>query len=452
MRSTLALLGITLASLAPAQDRHIHTDRPKTSRVLPLPKQDDCFFFAVFGDRTGGKPEGLKVLDQAIRDVNLLDPDMVLTVGDLIQGYNKSKLWMQQMKEFKGYMDKLSMPWFPVAGNHDLYGEVVDGLRRLQHAKRYEKHFGPLWYWFEHKNCAFVVLHTDETDPKTGEATFKKPAAQKMSPEQFAWLKKTLAANKQRDHVFVFLHHPRWHKGGYGNDWEKVHRELKKAGNVSAVFAGHIHKMVYGGKRDGIEYFALATTGGALSKVLPVRAGYVHHYNLVTVRKDKVSVTTIPVGTVIDPKTIDKQISDNVRFLNGRLTPRVRTAVGVARNGKVDGKYVFELFNPTDRPVEYDIIPECHDPRWRFEPDHRHAKIEPGQTLRRDFKVTRVAGRDLWFEPTVRVRADYLAKGLRISMQDKVVLMVLNDPYGQPKKQPKGQPKGKQPKSPLKKK
>ena len=47
--------------------------------------------------------------------------------------------------------------------------------------------------------------------------------------------------------------------------------------------------MRYEGVRDGIEYFALATTGGHLSREI-AGAGFLHHFNVVTVRRDKVSI------------------------------------------------------------------------------------------------------------------------------------------------------------------
>ncbi|MEZ6164979.1 MAG: hypothetical protein R3B67_11140 [Phycisphaerales bacterium] len=43
---------------------------------------------------------------------------------------------------------------------------------------------------------------------------------------------------------------------------------LVEAGNVAAVFAGHIHYMRYDGKRDGIEYVSL-TTGGHQRETVP---------------------------------------------------------------------------------------------------------------------------------------------------------------------------------------
>ena len=115
------MLLTTLLLLTPLHDdgRSVITDRD--AAALQLPEEDDTFVFAVFGDRTGGPAEGIEVLRQAVADTNLLEPDLVMTVGDLIQGYNTRPAWMLQMTEFKTTMGDLSMPWFPVAGNHDIY-------------------------------------------------------------------------------------------------------------------------------------------------------------------------------------------------------------------------------------------------------------------------------------------------------------------------------------------
>src|SRR5690606_28715696 len=124
------------------------------------------------------------------------------------------------------------MLWFPVPGNHDIYWRGPDRPPR-EYEENYEKHFGPLWYWFAHKDCGFLVLYSDEGDPSKGPKDFTNPDQQKMSPAQTEWLRQSLAAMNGLNRVFVFLHHPRWIERTYpGSGWNETHAILASAGNV----------------------------------------------------------------------------------------------------------------------------------------------------------------------------------------------------------------------------
>lgn len=411
--TVLMALPLLLATLPQDGDRLV-TDRT-ASATLSLPDEDEAFVFAIFGDRTGGPAAGVSVLADAVDEVNLLDPDLVMTVGDLIEGYNTTPRWMDQMREYRGIMDRLTCPWFPVAGNHDVYWRG-EGRPEGEHEASYEEHFGPLWYAFEHKDCWFIALYTDEGDPVTGAKTFREPASQKMSEEQMSFLDSTLRRAADARHVFVFLHHPRWHGGGYGEDWERVHTRLAKAGNVRAVFAGHIHRMLYDGERDGIEYFTLATVGGHQSGVAP-RAGYLHHYNLVTVRDEGLSMIALPVGAAIDPRTLTRQLSDEARSV-ARISPRVQATPTLSADGTVSAPYVLELRNPVSRDVELELSFESTDSDWDFVPEHAHFTLAPGESKTLEilaFHAPATIGRRFAL-PQVVLQADYLAADHRLSL------------------------------------
>jgi len=415
-RLLILVLALGLVRSALGDPPTVSTDR-EGARVLPLPSEEGVFHFAIFGDRTTGPPSGLDVLREAVRDANLLGPDLVMTVGDHVNGYNRRPDWMRQMRAYREVMDGLEMPWFPVPGNHDVYwggGKPPPG----HHESDFEEHFGPLWYWFGHKDAAFVVLYSDEGDRERNRKGWGDASVNRMSDEQIAWLRKTLGETRAYDHVFVFLHHPRWITEAYpGTNWDDVHALFVEAKNVTAVFAGHIHRRRYDGVRDGIEYFTLATTGGAL----PYEAagtGYLHHMNVVTVRKRGITVATIPVGAVLDPREMTPARHAEVDRLRAMRPVFESPPLALGPDGTSEGVLRLRLANPTTRPVELTLSLETSDRGWFYAPSHRHVDLGPRAESVLELRYARdakddLAGLDL---PRLSLQADYLAPTCRVSL------------------------------------
>ena len=419
---------LLLAPLAAGADTPptIHTSRA-SGQALPLPKPDAMFQFAVFGDRTGGPPEGVQVLAQAVKEANRLDPDLVMCVGDLVQGYNAQALWEKQMKEFRGIMEELRMPWFPVAGNHDIYWRG-EGRPESEHEANYEQHFGPLWYWFEHKHCGFLVLFSDEGDlaDQSKPRAFNDETQQKYSPAQLAWIKESLEKMKGLKHIFVFQHHPRWAADMYpGSNWSEVHHMLAANGNVRACFAGHIHRIRHEGIRDGIEYMTLATTGGGSLGHFP-DSGYLHHFNLVTVRDSGIKVTAVPVGVVMDSRRFTPEREADLQRARA-VQPELKSApITIKDTGLGAGPYAVSLKNASRRPVEYGFKTEADD-GWIITPEQASAVVEPGQEKEFAFTYVRVKPvQDAKAAPPVLLlESAYLEEGARVPLPPRRFPMIM---------------------------
>jgi hypothetical protein len=117
MPSKFALLVVlALTSFAAAQqDLKIQRDagaNPWTK--LTLNNDPKNFQFAIVSDRTGGHRPG--VFEDAVRKLNLLQPEFVMSVGDLIEGYSHEPAEVDQMwDEFQSFVADLKMPFFYVS-------------------------------------------------------------------------------------------------------------------------------------------------------------------------------------------------------------------------------------------------------------------------------------------------------------------------------------------------
>ena len=341
------------------------------------PKDRRSFSFVIFGDRTGGRPEGIKVLERAVAASNRLAPDFVMTVGDLVQGYNTGDKWLQQMREYKAVMAKLKQPWYPVAGNHDVYGGRGN---RSGNVDLYRKHFAPLWYSFDYKWAHFVVLFSDE------HLSFRNPAKdQNMSPEQLAWLRQDLLKTKARQ-VYVFLHHPRWlYKG---TNWPAVHKVLAQDGRVQAVYAGHLHVYRDDGVKDGVHYYTVAVTGGNAGGLKSPVA--LQHMNHILVTPQGPTMSVLPVGSVVGSNLALGKEVDTLNALRRGDWLQADNGVACALGRTHQSRFHATLTNPAATPVAYELRLEL--PKgWTGKPMFVGGQLQPGQRFEHDFEITATA-------------------------------------------------------------
>ena len=272
--------------------------RPWTNK--PVLNGKDSFQIAIVTDRTGGHRPGVWM--DAMRKLNLLRPEFVMSVGDLIEGYTEDQRRLErEWAEFLGFVDKLDMRFFFVPGNHDVTNPLMHDLWR--------KKFGEEWYSFDYRGVHFVCLSSEDTRNQIGEG-------------QLAWLRKDLADHADARWTLVFLHKPLWtyseNAETSGNpdrtNWKRVEELL--ADRPHTVFAGHVHHYVEYERNGGRKYYSFATTGGG-SQLRGEAYGEFDHIVWLTMEASGPQIAVLRLDGILPPGVVTEESAERFRnFLN----------------------------------------------------------------------------------------------------------------------------------------
>ena len=267
------------------------------------------FTFAVFSDLNGGERDG--VFAVAMEQLSLLRPELVMSVGDLIDGPTEDPVELSaEWDAFDERAHLVPAPVFRVGGNHDLTGQSL----RDVWAERY----GPLYYHFVYKDVLFLVFDTeDHTADRMQEILVARSAAVQaaasgaegvtemeyyrmpervtgnVSVEQSDYFRAVLADHADVRWTMLFMHKPVWLEDG---DPEFVAIESALADRPYTVFNGHFHSMSHTTK-NGRDYVMLGTTGGGQAGDNPMSFD---HITLVTVSEHDPSIAHLRMDGILD--------------------------------------------------------------------------------------------------------------------------------------------------------
>jgi len=298
--------------------------KPWTSEAFK--NNPENFQFAVIGDRTGGSDPG-GIFNRAMDQLNLLQPEFVINVGDLVEGYTEDKAKAAaQWDEAEGIIKTLEMPFFYVVGNHDMGN---DTMKEVWLERR-----GATYYHFIYHNVLFLVFNSEDPSnpiPKDIEektAKFKKlqqedpAAAQKllaefmasldaykkpmvMSDQQINYFRKVVADNPNVRWTFAFFHQPDWDNLGKGKALQAIEQMLQ--GRPHTVIAGHLHYYDYKVRNNGRDYITMGPVGASWHKN---GGGNVDHILWVTMKKDGPEIAMITLDGIWDRKGRDLKIKE----------------------------------------------------------------------------------------------------------------------------------------------
>jgi predicted phosphodiesterase len=340
--------------------------------AVPRSAARDETRFIVLGD---SQLSHMGVFERMIHEAELLRPDFVIQVGDLIHGYTHNEETLRrEWQVFRRQIAPLTAPYYPVPGNHDVVTPEA------------EKVYGEVWgadrfhYSFDHGSVHGIVLNSwwgEEDD--------------RVADWQREWLADDLRKHARDSGagetiVAVFVHSPLWryasdHPGRA--DWEEVHKILREY-PVRLVVAGHTHEYVWE-QRDGIDYVVINSSGGMRPNE---RGGFLHAYLHVSVLPgDDMRCALLRAGSVLPVDTVDSH--DRSRI------PALALRDGTIR---LPG---WEVGQPVDRTIEVPLMNRLDTPRlyrldWRVphgidaavDPAGRWMEVEPGGSRSVPFRLT----------------------------------------------------------------
>jgi hypothetical protein len=278
------------------------------------------------------------VFEDAVRKLNLLRPEFVMSVGDLIEGYTRDEAELKQMwDEFEGIIGKLKAPFFYVPGNHDLSNEI-------QHRKWAER-FGSKYYHFVYRDVLFLCLNSE--DPQRS-----------MSSEQVEYVRKALEENKGVRWTLAFMHQPLWTyedraaqtaQDEKPTGWLEMEKVLQADGRNYTVFAGHAHYYTHYVRNDR-RYIVLASTGGG-SKLRGVPFGEFDHVAWVTMTDEGPVMANLLLSGIWDEDVVTDESRRRVYTLvdAARVVAPIVDAAGATLGEAVTAQV--KLINDADIPL-----------------------------------------------------------------------------------------------------
>lgn len=328
----LALAVLWSGCTGPARTRVTVTSKEKPWTNLSFKNDPNRFQFVVVSDRTGGARPG--IFEDGVRKINLLQPEFVMSIGDLIEGgrtTNRQELAVQ-WQEFQALVKPLQMPFFFVPGNHDIGNQVM--------AEEWTKRFGRQYYHFVYRNVLFLCLNTEDPPPT------------RMSAAQRDYVARALAENPHVRWTLVFMHKPLW---DYPDEtgWHEIEELLK--GRKHTVLAGHRHEYNKF-ERNQQNYIILATTGGS-SKLRGRAFGEFDQVAWVTMTDEGPILANLRLDGIWDENVRTEEM---VRTMRNALDGRAVTLERMITNGVFRGSATFpgattqlQLTNAATLPMQF---------------------------------------------------------------------------------------------------
>lgn len=191
-------------------------------------------FYASRHPGTEGIDYEINNLTIAISEINQIQPDFVITTGDLIQ----DRLNSHHADIVKELYSKLNCDYYFASGNADL-----TNIPEFEDIERYKQRFGSDYYSFYHSESQFIILNSSVL------FDWSKVPGENIKQIEFLKTQLEIGQKDKCKHQLIFMHHPLFGSDPQEDDspWvlpksqRSVILDLIENFNVTAVFTGHWH-------------------------------------------------------------------------------------------------------------------------------------------------------------------------------------------------------------------
>lgn len=313
----LLLIGLIWAcsSAGPARSmepvRELH---PLPGTAFLANTSSDDFTFIVGGDNRlkKGTIKPGEIVKKIFREAKHSNAKFILWSGDTIYGKNPDdhELIKTEYREFLKLAHRTGKPIFNAPGNHEMAD--ADGLPNEVMKSWYTEIMGLPYGAFSYGNARFIALNSEEIPPPGLRETPKPGKRGKepgyVSPEQIQWLKSELDANKEKTHIFIFMHHPIKSRRPTARLAPSCAEQLLELfshyQNISYVLSGHEHlyfnpqnpeDQTTPPSRKGAGEPTIYLVSGGAGAPLDLENGGFYHYLIFHVNKAAVDVKLVRV-------------------------------------------------------------------------------------------------------------------------------------------------------------
>ncbi len=348
-----------------------------TEPVCPPLPEPGPFRIVVLGDRTGGPNDAIfkAILNEAAR----LRPDMVVSVGDLIRGYQPDDRIDEARAEWRGVLGDIrrafgDVPLVVTPGNHDVWSDPSEALfeELVGHPVNTAIDVGP---------SRLIVLDNSRAESE-GE----------LSDEQLDWLVRQLARAQDRAQRIVVMHRPLWAIDPGGKAGSPLH-DVLIAGRADLVLTGHWHHAM-SDVRDDVNYQLLGPSGGVPHQPDHPETGHFQQYGMLLIDRQKAEFSLIRAGSILDDEAFPYALN--------QLEWQIRYTAVTSPDFEFDplrpskaGRFSVRVHNATQHEMDDVLRFAERDASWRITPRTQKIALNAGESARFEFRYNRPPGATL---------------------------------------------------------